>query len=280
MPQEIQTIDTGIDPNSWATIPAGGFLSGQHPKLTDVDYDYQIMTTLVTNQQYADYLNQALPAGVVKLIDQDIVAYYPGEPFQGMKHEEEIKPGDWLHMQVNTEGSRLQYDGSLFQPMLGYENHPVTMVTWFGARSYCEFIGGRLPYEIEWEKAARGDQDDRAFPWGNILVRNNANFYSSKDIFEKVLGKGGDTTPVGFYNGHTYGDYQTLNSASPYGLYDMAGNVWQWMNDDYEGVHYKYLRGGSKIDYGYNLRIWTRNNVKPDYTSPNIGFRCVKSTQK
>ena len=58
----------------------------------------------------------------------------------------------------------------------------------------------------------------------------------------------------------------------------MAGNVWQWMNDDYPGTHYRFLRGGSKIDYGYNLRIWTRNCTVPTYTSPNIGFRCVKVT--
>ncbi len=279
IPQSTEPLDTGIDFAAWVIIPAGEFSSGQHPKLTAVDYDYQIMLTLVTNQQFADYLNQALAAGTIKQVGQQIVAYYAGEPFQGMKHEEEIKAGDWLHLNINAEGSRLQFDGSNFTSLPGYENHPMTMVTWFGARAYCEAIGGRLPTEIEWEKAARGDQDDRAYPWGNILERNQANYYSSQDIFEKILGKGGDTTPVGFFNGQKYGDYQTLDSASPYGLYDMAGNVWQWMNDDYEGVHYKFLRGGSKIDYGYNLRIWTRNNVKPDYTSPNIGFRCVKTSE-
>lgn len=279
VPQSTEVIQTGVNPNAWVTIPPGVFLSGQHPQRILVDYAYQIMVTPVTNQQYAEYLNRALAAGTVKIVEDEIVAYYPGEPFQGLKHEEEILPGDWLHLKINEEGSRLKYTDSQFTVLPGYENHPVTLVTWFGARAYCEALGGRLPTEIEWEKAARGDQDDRAYPWGNVLERNQANYYSSQDIFEKVLGKGGDTTPVGFYNGQKYGDYQTLDSASPYGLYDMAGNVWQWMNDDYEGVHYKFLRGGSKMDYGYNLRIWTRNNVKPDYTSPNIGFRCVKTSK-
>jgi formylglycine-generating enzyme required for sulfatase activity len=276
--QSTTPIDTGIDPDTWVTIPAGTFMMGQFNQLTDVDYDYQIMVTLVTNQQYADYLNQALKAGTVQKVGDNIVGYYVGEPFNGAKHEEEIQAGDWLQMPINAQGSRITFDGSTFTTLPGYENHPVTMVTWFGARSYCEFVDGRLPGEIEWEKAARGNQDDRAYPWGNTLQRNQANYYSSQDIFEKILGKGGDTTPVGFYNGQEYEGYQTFNSVSPFGLYDMAGNVWQWMNDDYEGIHYKFLRGGSKIDYGYNLRIWTRNNVRPDYTSPNIGFRCTKAS--
>ncbi len=198
-----------------------------------------------------------------------------GDPFKGLKHEEKIAAGDWLHLPLSEPGLHLGYDGSQFKPLPGYENHPVVMVTWFGAKAYCEAAGGRLPTEKEWEKAARGG-DQRAYPWGDSLERNQANYYSSRDIFEKVLGKGGDTTPVGFYNGRNYNGYQTLKGESPYGLYDMAGNVWQWTANIYEGVHYRYLRGGSKADYGYNLRVWSRNNARPDYYSPSVGFRCVR----
>lgn len=97
------------------------------------------------------------------------------------------------------------------------------------------------------------------------------NYYSSHDIFEKMLGKQGDTMPVGFYNGMTYNGFLTIDSPSPYGLYDMAGNVWQWIGDVYEGAHYCTLRGGSKADYAYNMRVRTRNNASPGYHSPNVG---------
>jgi formylglycine-generating enzyme required for sulfatase activity len=60
---------------------------------------------------------------------------------------------------------------------------------------------------------------------------------------------------------------------SPCGLYDMASNVWQWASDIYEGSHDRYLRGGSKDNYGDNPRIWTRNSARPDYYSPSVGLR-------
>jgi formylglycine-generating enzyme required for sulfatase activity len=176
---------------------------------------------------------------------------------------------------MDDPGMRIELDGPTYVPISGYENHPVTLVTWFGARAYCQYYGGRLPSEVEWEKAARGT-DVRPFPWGHEIQKNNANFYSSHDIFEKTFGGAGGTTPVGFYNGQFYDGYQTLDSPSPYGLYDMAGNVWQWTGDVYTGQHYRYMRGGSKENYGYNLRVWTRNSAGPTYFSPNVGFRCVR----
>lgn len=275
-PDSLPVIDTGIDPATWAIIPAGEFLMGQHNRAVPLDYDYEIMVTDVTNAQYAGYLNKALAAGTVKIGDSQIVGYYPGDLYHGYKHEEEIKPGDWLYVPLNDPGLRLDFDGQLFATKSGYENHPMVMVTWFGAKAYCEFYGWRLPSETEWEKAARGN-DARPFPWGDEIERNRANFYSSFDLFEKIWGKQGNTTPVGFYNGRTYDGYRTLDATSPYGLYDMAGNVWQWTGDVKEGVHYRYMRGGSKADYAYNLRVWMRNSAGPDYYSPNVGFRCARN---
>ena len=285
-------IDTGIDSTAWASVPAGEFPYGQHDHITMVDHDYQIMVTDVTVEQYADFLNKAAASGDVKVGEFEVEAgetvwtqqgaggFYPGDPFDGYKHEEEIKAGEKLYIPVDEKGLRLNVDGQTFSAIPEYANHPITMVTWFGANAYCKYYGWRLPLEVEWEKAARGDELTNGhglpFPWGQEIRPNNANYYSSHDLFEKMYGKLGNTTPVGFYNGQTYEGYQTLDSPSPYGLYDMGGNVWQWMGDDYPDQHYRMMRGGSFYTYEVDLRVWKNNSAGPQYYSPSVGFRCAK----
>jgi formylglycine-generating enzyme required for sulfatase activity len=270
----IPSIETSVDPNAWAQIPAGEFYFGQHEDVKTTDA-YEIMVTDVTTSQYADFLNSALADGVVKLESDQILGFYPGDEFHGAKHEEKIEAGDWLFVPLNDPSQRVKFDGTRFTVQAGYENHPMTMVTWFGAWGYCKYYGWRLPTEMEWEKAGRGS-DTRPFPWGEEILRENANFYSSRDPFEEMSSFGSRTSPVGFYNGQKYGEYQTLDSASPYGLYDMAGNVWQWTGNVYEGMHYRFLRGGSKDTYDMDLRLWVRNNATPTYYSPGAGFRCAR----
>jgi len=268
------TFETGIDAEAWVPVPAGEFLLSRHAHETLIDYDYEIMVTLVTNAQYARYVNDALAAGSVRIEDNAVVGPYPGDAFYAERHEEVIAAGDWPHLEINHPDSRLVFDGQTFSVKPGYQNHPVTMVTWFGARAYCEYYDWRLPTETEWEKATRGT-DGRAFPWGNEVNEANANFYHSGDPFEP-----NSTTPVGFYNGKTYAGFQTVDSASPYGAYDMAGNVWQWTADVYEGTHYRYMRGGSLMSYGYDLRAWTRNSARPDFSGPSTGFRAVRTVSE
>ncbi|MBN2147737.1 MAG: SUMF1/EgtB/PvdO family nonheme iron enzyme [Anaerolineales bacterium] len=271
---ELPVFDTGVDPNAWVEIPAGEFYYGQH-EAVETTGAYEIMVTHVTTAQYAAFLNQALADGYVKLDGEQIVGYYPGDVFRGVKHEEPIEAGDWIFIPLDDPSQRIQFDGNAFTPQQGYENHPMTMVSWFGARGYCEYNGWRLPSEVEWEKAGRGT-DARPFPWGDDILRENANFYASRDPFEDMSSFGSRTTPVGFYNGATYDGYATLDSASPYGLYDMAGNVWQWTGDVYEGMHYRLMCGGSKDTYEMDLRAWVRNNATPTYFSPGVGFRCAR----
>ena len=273
----IPTFDTGVNPDAWAQIPAGGFSFGQHNDI-QTTAAYEIMITDVTTAQYAAFLNQALADGYIKVSGDQIMGYYPGDEFHGVKHEEKIAEGDWMFILLNDPSQRIQFDGEKFSPQTGYENHPMTMVTWFGAWGYCGYFDAHLPTELEWEKAARGT-DTRPFPWGDEITRKNANFYSSRDPFEDMNSFGSRTSPVGFYNGKTYNGYATLDSASPYGLYDMAGNVWQWTGDVYEGMHYRFMRGGSKDTYDMDLRIWTRNNATPTYFSPGVGFRCARDSK-
>jgi len=266
--------ETGIDPDSWVQIPAGEFYFGQHEDVQKTGA-YEIMVTDVTTTQYAAFLNEALNTGYVKVEGDQVVGFYPGDEFRAVKHEERIDAGDWAFIPLNDPSQRIKFDGKTFTAQSGYENHPMTMVTWFGAWGYSDFYGWHLPTEVEWEKAARGT-DARPLPWGDDTLRENANFYASRDPYEDMSSFGSRTTPVGFYNGNKYGDYQTLDSASPYGLYDMAGNVWQWTGDVYEGMHYRFMRGGSKDTYDMDLRVWVTNNATPTYFSPGVGFRCVK----
>jgi formylglycine-generating enzyme required for sulfatase activity/predicted Ser/Thr protein kinase len=153
-------------------------------------------------------------------------------------------------------------------------DHPVVCVSWDDARTYCQWAGAWLPTEAEWEKAARGT-DAQLYPWGNDWDSNKCN---------TAEGGVGGTTPVGKYS--PAGD-------SPYGCADMAGNVWEWVNDWYDSSYYssspdrnpqapdsgdlRVLRGGS---WG-NGRIGARSAVRywyyPDFRSNYNGYRCVVS---
>ncbi|MGD9487905.1 MAG: formylglycine-generating enzyme family protein [Calditrichaceae bacterium] len=276
--KEIKFIDTGIDAEAWVEIPAGIFLKGMHRHETMIENPFEIMVTDVTNAQYVRYLNEALEKGTIKVEGDSVRGYYPGEPFDGYKHEFEVPAGDKLHLNLAEPGMRILFDGTSFSVVSGFENHPVTFVTWFGANAYAEFYGWRLPLEDEWEKAARGT-DGRTYPWGEKISPNITNYLSSHNLFERMLGENTTTTAVGFYNGKTYDGYETLENKSPYGLYDMAGNVWQWCGDDYPDLHYRYMRGGSRDNYEYNLFTWARNNAGPDFYSMYVGFRCARDVQ-
>ena len=218
---EIQKTETGINPDEWVKITAGKFFKGRHAHEATIDSDFEIMLTHVTNSQYAKFLNSALSDKKISINDTAILGYYPGDKFSGYIHEIEITDGYKLLMPIGEPGMHIKFANTKFLVDKGYGNHPAIMITWFGAKAYAEFYGWRLPYENEWEKAARGT-DKRAFPWGNEFSKQMANFYGNRHKIEESIKNYNRTTPVGFFNGKKYGEFETKKSVSPYGLYEIG----------------------------------------------------------
>lgn len=155
-----------------------------------------------------------------------------------------------------------------------WDNHPVMDVTWYEAQDYCQWRGGRLPTEAEWEKAARGT-DERLFPWGNEPVTCERARYGDCGWF---------TVQVG----------QHPDGVSPYGVHDMAGNAWEWTLDWYKQDYYSYsplenpqgpsedtgwksTRGGAWFYMaGLMTAVW-RNHAPPSAAYSYLGFRCINT---
>jgi len=256
-----------------AYIPKGEVWMGESPYEKKELPSYAIGLYLVTNQQYADFLSKQSRLQNIHVGDQGKI-YSKDQQLlcqvkQGtMASDIEMEPGK---------------ESFIFHCSNGKESHPVTCVTYFGAKAFCRATGFRLPTEEEWEKAASNKVDE------NNQVQMKYRFGCSSDTISKALAnyetkvlqsKDIFTTPVGFYNGkNTFMKegvlIETQDAKSPWGCYDMSGNVWEWTETGQEDV--KVLKGGSYISSEEEVTSFSRKLQETAILDGYTGFRIALS---
>ena len=264
-------------------IPAGDFNSPGSNEPSSIGYDFKIGKYEVTNQQYLRYLNSAIDENQIWVgdcinnigeicvngnyeIDSQVIEksfFVLGNPNLHMLWEYDFG-------EINIINNEFVINNAL------YIDHPVVHVTWYGASHFAEYYGYRLPTYDEWIKAARSDTNWN-WPWSNsggdmqlkINVLNSQ--FNVPDDFTYPWDNG--TTPVGFYKEQN----GMIDNASPFGVYDMIGNVSEWVSDSISFNQDMKLSLGGGWDWGlYNSRLKWHSIYTLGESNWSSGFRVVQ----
>jgi formylglycine-generating enzyme required for sulfatase activity len=198
----------------------------------------------------------------------------------------------WLD--ANDEDVHIHWNGDRWLAESGFAMHPVIEVSWFGAQAYCSWAGRRLPTEAEWEKAASWNDMTKTkyvYPWGDDFACMYGNFDDETQVNPYIVP--GPPDCDGFARTSPVGSFPA--GASPYGVLDMAGNVWEWVADWYQANYYtpsqvsnpagpasgteRTIRGGSWLVNDFQIRSAYRYRYDPVLPSGNIGFRCAMDAE-
>jgi formylglycine-generating enzyme required for sulfatase activity len=210
-----------------------------------------------TNAQYCQFLNAALTTGDITVSGNDVIGANgsnSGTDFVGELYYDLVGPGYAYNGATSGGAARIHYSGGVFRVDSGFENHPVTYVSWYGATAFCSYYGYRLPTEWEWQAVADYD-GSYTYGCGTSINNSIANYLGSNNP--------NGTTIVGAFG--TYG----------YGMCDMAGNVFEWTNSWFEDNSRRVFRGGDwRISATY-CKTTFRNYNLPSERGYYLGFRLV-----
>jgi len=225
--------------------------------INEPNFTGQMSKYETTNAQYCEFLNYALASGDITVSGNDAIGANgsnSGEDFVGELYYDGDGAGYTNYGATNGGAARIHYSGGVFSVDSGFENHPVTHVSWYGSTAFCNYYGYRLPTEWEWQAVA---DYTGSFIYG-----------CGTDINNSIANYIGSTHPDGTTVVGSFGTYG-------YGMCDMAGNVWEWTSSIYGS--YRVIRGGSWSSSDYHCTVSFRyDGLNPNSTSDNLGFRACR----